>query len=78
MIGGQYGGMEREGGGSESVKLVKWARNAVIRVLCGELDFIPPLNSHGPTLRSLHLSRPFLGILHTKSQSISQFNFIDL
>jgi hypothetical protein len=46
MIGGQYGGMERRGVVQRVLKLVKWARNAVIRVLCGELDSIPPFNSH--------------------------------
>jgi hypothetical protein len=59
MIGGQYGGMERERVGSESVKLVKWARNAVIRVLCGELDFIPPLNRHGRLFALYTFERPF-------------------
>lgn len=60
MIGGQYGGMEREGVDSESVKVVKWARNAVIRVLCGELDSIPPLNSHGGLLVLYTPQHPFI------------------
>lgn len=47
MIGGQYRGMEGEGGWLISERVVKWARNAVIRVLCGELVCIPPFNSHG-------------------------------